>query len=208
MEINKVVYAYFDGEECFYVGIGEPHRPYQLKRSERNNFTIKKIKKSQKRGTFHIQILHSGLTKELACWYERMYIQSIGRRNLGLGTLTNLTNGGENNSGRIVSDKTKKLLSEAFSGKNHPMYGKKHKDSTIQKMKGRKLNKAQKEQISLRMKNNNPMKGRTGSKNHNSKKVVTPEGIFDSVRLAAEHYNMSQPGMTNRIKNRADFYFA
>ncbi len=62
----------------------------------------------------------------------------------------NLESGGKN---YIVSDETKKKLSESKSGENHWNWGKKHPPETIEKMRQVKLGK------------NNPMYGRTGEKN-------------------------------------------
>ena len=199
MKTNKVVYAYFDGQECFYIGIGIPKRPYQMSKSERNNFTLKKIKKAKKKKSFHIQILHSGLNRDQAIWYEISYIKSIGRRDLGLGTLTNLTDGGEGTKsfpgywkGKHRSEATKEKLRQANTGKILP--------------------KKQRQDLSKRWKTDlNPMRGKTGGQHNSSKPVMTPKGRFESVVEAATAYNTYQQQIgywcRTNTKKYKEFYY-
>ena len=50
---------------------------------------------------------------------EVLLISEYGRRDLGLGNLVNLTNGGEGTQGIIVSDKTKQNMSISATGRKH-----------------------------------------------------------------------------------------
>ncbi|MHA1512067.1 MAG: NUMOD3 domain-containing DNA-binding protein, partial [Promethearchaeota archaeon] len=45
----------------------------------------------------------------------------------------------QSHRGKLLSEETKKLLSEINTGENHPFFGKKHSESTIKKMSDRKM---------------------------------------------------------------------
>jgi hypothetical protein len=51
-----------------------------------------------------VEVIHTGLSQEDACDIEKDLIELIGRRNLGLGTLVNLTDGGEGAVGMVWTD--------------------------------------------------------------------------------------------------------
>jgi hypothetical protein len=78
--------------------------------------------------------LKQNLTEEEAFRHEIYMIAVYGRKDLGKGILHNRTNGGDGASGRIQTDKTKKLMSEKASGANNPMYGKPHTEEHKQKI--------------------------------------------------------------------------
>ncbi len=97
-------------------------------------------------------------------------IAVFGRKDLGTGILRNKSNGGQGNSGRIISEERKQRLRELNlgkkhseetkaklrkikGGKNHPLYGKSHSDET------KKL------QSKVKLGKNNPFYG----KNHSQK---------------------------------------
>lgn len=76
--------------EVFYIGIGKESRAYE--KYGRNEFWKRVVKKYS---NYEIQILKSDLTVEEAQELEIILIAWYGRRDLGLGTLVNLTDGGE-----------------------------------------------------------------------------------------------------------------
>lgn len=156
---NHYVYIYVDpkSKEPFYVGKGYGERMFghlyeaktigRFKKGVRANWhKVHKIRKIQReQGTDpDIQIYENGLTEKKAFSIERKLIKKIGRSDLGLGPLLNLTDGGEGRSGFIFSDESLKKLSIAFSGSSNPMYGmkgelapwwrKKHSEETKKKM--------------------------------------------------------------------------
>lgn len=125
---NKVGYYHkrLDNGEIFYVGIGEITRPYETKhRNNHWNHTVNKI-------GYEIVIIKEGLTWEEACEWEVLEIKRIGRRDLGLGPLVNMTDGGEGTQGVIITEERKKNVSE---GTKNAM---KNPD-VIQKMKDAKI---------------------------------------------------------------------
>ena len=135
---NYVVYRHIrlDKNEPFYIGIGNEKRPYEKRRRNKywQNITFK--------SNYKIDILFNDLTWGQACEKEKELIQLYGRKDLSLGTLVNLTDGGDGTLNTISwnkgksglfkhSDETKKHLSELR--KNKPLTGKQ-----IESLKNRK----------------------------------------------------------------------
>lgn len=129
---KKGEYKYGDYEfdyEPFYVGKGKDYRyKRHLRESEytkNNNYKNNKIKKIINCGLKPIVIkFRENLTESLAHELEEKMILEIGRYDLGLGPLANFTNGGEGNSGQIMSEETKEKLREINLGKVSPFKGK------------------------------------------------------------------------------------
>lgn len=78
-----------DNNEVFYVGIGSEKRPY--KKHSRSSFWQNIVGKSD----YDIEVLAKNLSWEDACELEVFMISEYGRRDLGLGNLVNLTDGGD-----------------------------------------------------------------------------------------------------------------
>lgn len=125
----------------FYVGIGKTEkRAYQIN-SRRNEFWGKV---RDKYGII-VEITHKDILWEEACAIEKYLIYFYGRRNLNLGNLCNLTDGGNGAFGVIHTEETKNKFSERSKGIKNPMFGKsgelspnwgrKHSEETKQKMK-------------------------------------------------------------------------
>jgi len=72
----------------------------------------------------YILILRSHLAETEAFMLEKGLINEIGRQDLNLGPLTNLTDGGEGASGAIRTKETKRKLSDAKKGEKNPRFGK------------------------------------------------------------------------------------
>ena len=112
---NHFVYIYYDENNVpFYVGMGKGHRHLDHLKYAKNAITYRaaRNKLSHKLNKI-IQMLEQGLeptivlasenlSSEAAKILEIQYIKSFGRRDLGTGTLTNLTNGGEGVVGRTT----------------------------------------------------------------------------------------------------------
>jgi hypothetical protein len=105
--------------EPFYVGKGKGVRCYVHsnvidKRNRLKQNIINKIKKNNKNPI--VLKLYENISECSAFRLERYFINKIGRRNLGLGTLSNLTNGGEGSSGVIYnSEKRNNMITEKRS---------------------------------------------------------------------------------------------
>lgn len=115
------VYAlWIEGEENpFYIGKGQDDRPYDhLNASSYNsrggnrhkNNTIKKAHYGGKE--INVFYLEWDLDEASAHTLETDWIAYYGRRDLGTGCLTNLTNGGEGVSGFVFPEEVLKRLSE------------------------------------------------------------------------------------------------
>ena len=90
---NKVVYIHRKktNGEVFYVGMGNKDRPYQSNLGDRSIFWHKVVNKHG----HSVEIIKEGLTKRAAFDLEIKLIKKYGRRDKGLGTLVNLTDGGD-----------------------------------------------------------------------------------------------------------------
>lgn len=129
-ENTKVVYFHRrkDKDEIFYVGIGSEDRPYD--KNGRNKIWSRIVNKSE----YTVEIIHKGLTLEDAISYERKYIKQFGRKDLNLGPLSNMTDGGEGNQNQIMSEETKKKMSESRKGDKNWNYGRKKTFKEINKI--------------------------------------------------------------------------
>lgn len=117
--MNKFyVYIYLDQNGTpFYVGkgINGRWRPH-LRHSRQNSFLYNKLRKI---GVENVAVSFAlkNVCEECAHCCEIDLIATIGRRDLEEGTLCNLTDGGEGNSGYVFSEKTKRKMSFAKKGK-------------------------------------------------------------------------------------------
>jgi hypothetical protein len=110
-KIMAVVYRHIrlDKNEPFYIGIGEKENRAYTKRA-RNHHWHHIVKNTD----YKIQILFDDLTWEKACEKEIELIKIYGRKDLGLGTLVNLTDGGEGQLGKTSWNKGKKTSEETI----------------------------------------------------------------------------------------------
>lgn len=124
--------------EVFYIGVGNKIRPYT--KTDRSDFWWKVVNKYG----YEIQILKTDLTKEEAYELEVILIAWYGRKNLGLGPLVNLTDGGDGSNNTVVSEETREKLRIARTGYkfseetklkiSNSHKGKKHTEETRLKM--------------------------------------------------------------------------
>jgi hypothetical protein len=100
--------------EVFYIGIGKTEkRPYS--KLNRNKWWKNVVNNYD----YEVQILKKGLTWEEAYELEIILISHYGRQDLGLGTLVNLTNGGDGFNGclflrtegdKVINTQTKEIF--------------------------------------------------------------------------------------------------
>ena len=123
--MHYYTYAYLREDRTpYYIGKGKGNRIY--KRGSRV-FAPPKDKS-------RIIYLKQNLTEGEAFKHEIYMIAVLGRIDLGTGILHNRTDGGDGVSGYIPSEETRKKISVATKGKNHPMYGKTLSDETKRKI--------------------------------------------------------------------------
>lgn len=119
--------------EPFYTGISEVFSDrkrshlYESKNKIGNNiFKNNKINKiiNETGEDPYFVITNENNSWNDACELEKFYIKTVGRRDKGLGPLTNLTDGGEGFLGRLLSKEEKIIISERMKGKGNSMFGK------------------------------------------------------------------------------------
>lgn len=108
--------------EVFYIGIGNNIRPHI--KSGRSSFWKNEINKHD----YIIKILSDNLEWSEAQQAEIELIKLYGRRDLGLGPLVNLTDGGDGAPGYVPTQEHKDKISKSCKGKNvgnkNGMFGK------------------------------------------------------------------------------------
>ena len=132
MEYYTYAYLRKDGTP-YYIGKGK---------GDRINSSLHRVNLPTKKE--RVLYLKKNLTEEEAHKHEIYMIAIFGRKDLGTGILRNMTNGGEGNSGRIVSEDTKKKISKSLMGKQ---LSKKHRESISKTMTGRKATIQHKENM-------------------------------------------------------------
>lgn len=109
-----IVYQHrrLDTDEVFYVGIGKSVKRAHHKRGRNTHW-----KNIVNKVGYSVEIVCTCEDWNEACQIEQYLIKFYGRRDLGLGSLVNMTDGGEGVLGITVSDETKSLMSKAKKGK-------------------------------------------------------------------------------------------
>ena len=110
-------YTYYDGDTPIYIGKGTRKRAYRhLKRKDMHPLTHK-LAKMKREGREPIIEIFPMPSEEAAFELEMLWIALFGRKDLGLGPLLNLTDGGEGEAGRHFSPSHRMKLSVASTGK-------------------------------------------------------------------------------------------
>lgn len=142
--MKKVYYIYLhitnDGI-VFYVGKGTDEGNLIFERSKHTQRT--KFWKNVAKKGYTIEIVEVFDSEKEAFDKERELIKKYGRRDLGMGTLVNLTDGGEGMEN--PSEETRKKLSESHTGEKNHKFNKPTPKDTREKISntlfGRKLPK-------------------------------------------------------------------
>lgn len=116
---------------CFYVGLGRTSRAWSTgSRSIRwKNITSKH--------RWHIEIHRIGLSKSEASILEVKLIKAIGRKDLNLGPLINMSDGGDGIVG--LSEESRQKMSKSATGRKLPPRSIEHLAKIGQANRGRKL---------------------------------------------------------------------
>lgn len=102
-----------DKNEPFYIGIGKKvHRAYDTKNRSKywTNIAL---------NGYEVEIMFNDLTYEQAKEKEKELIALYGRKDLGKGTLVNMTDGGEGTLNKIMAESQKQLISQRTKGRKH-----------------------------------------------------------------------------------------
>ncbi len=167
--MHYYTYAYLREDRTpYYIGKGKGSRIYRKTRR------IKPPKDKSR-----IIFLKQNLTEEEAFKHEIYMIAVFGRIDLRTGILHNMTNGGEGGSGRVLSEETRRKLSDANRGKNHPNYGKTTSLETKAKMSASKKNMSDETRAKYSAANtgeNHPFYGKTHSPETRAKYSAARKG--------------------------------
>ena len=210
----------------FYVGIGSDEdfsRAHNKHRRSQKWFNI--VAKTD----YSVHIVLMDITLEEAKIKEVEFIKLYGRSDKGEGTLCNLTDGGEGNPGRIVSDEVRRKqsirltgmkMSEEFKQKRREyMTGRKMSIEAIEKtrqwlianhpMRGKKMSEEARRNISeghkgLMIGDKNPNWGKFGGDSPLAKKVMCTETgkIWDSVKDVAKTLGIPYSTITNQLNGQ------
>jgi hypothetical protein len=154
-----------DKNEPFYIGIGSDsnfQRAYD--KTSRNKHWNHISAKG-----YYVEILINDLTWDAACVKEKEFIALYGRNDLGLGSLCNMTDGGEGAINRIFSKEHRERISKSKMG---------HKvsEETLNKLRTSRIGIKHTEEFKQNMSLRN-----SGKNNPNFGKV-TPEYIKEMKR--------------------------
>lgn len=125
-------YIYYDpsrNNEPFYIGKGQGNRAWSHFRSNRQCPFVSRLKYMKKNHIKPVIGLYSDLEEEFAHLLEQELISKFGRKDLGLGPLLNMTDGGEGASGIVWSKERKEEWSYTRTN-NNPMSGRKQSVDT------------------------------------------------------------------------------
>ena len=130
-----IVYQHIrlDTNSVFYIGIGESDKRAYSRRNRNNHWhnIVNKV-------GYSIRILHDNMTRLEAIEFEKHLIKEIGRYDLGLGPLVNMTDGGDGGSNPSPETlvKLKKPKPIGFGERvSKALTGKKKTDAHISAMK-------------------------------------------------------------------------
>lgn len=129
-----------DTNEVFYVGIGRNEKRAYTKKG-RSSYWKRIVNKYG----YDIEITHKDIIWEEACAIERYLISFYGRKDLGFGSLVNMTDGGDGVNGYNHTDEYKNKRSIIYKGQKHSEQTKK------------KMSEIAKNNLDIRIKNLNPV---------------------------------------------------
>jgi hypothetical protein len=189
-----------DKNEPFYIGIGANEKR-AFNKVSRNIYWKNIVSKTN----YTVEILFDDLTIEQACEKEKEFIILYGRKDLGTGTLVNMTDGGDYFGciGYKHTDEHKNYMSNLF--KNRPLNketknklseinkGKKASDET--KLKISKIHKGRKKPQSfidaIKIKN---------SERYSSSILDLETGIFYSIKELASILDLTNVALWYKLK--------
>lgn len=133
-------YIYYDpsrNNEPIYVGKGSGNRVWHHLVSRKHSPFVSRLKYMKSITVNPIIGIYAGLDEELSLLLEMELIQKFGRKDLGKGSLLNLTDGGEGNSGHIKTAETRQKMSKSQTGRYHAPFTLEQRLSLGAKKKGK-----------------------------------------------------------------------
>lgn len=197
-----------DKNEVFYIGIGSTS--YRAKSTYSRNKYWQNVVKSTE---YKIEIMLENLSWEEACKKEVELISTYGRKDLGLGTLVNMTNGGDGTVGILRTDEHTEKIRKAKAGF-------KHTEDSKRKMRESSTNKTEEyrekqriaaisrppitEETRIKLKKPKPQSHRVA---HYKPVTHIETGLqFRSQEEAAKYFNISPSGVIRRLKKGIFIY--
>ena len=137
-----------------YAFLREDRTPYYIgKGTGRRLYLNCKRVCSKPKDKSRIIFLKQNLTEEEAFRHEIYMIAVFGRKDLGTGILHNRTDGGEGDSGAVISEEHRRKLSEAQKGKT---FSEEHKRKISEVNKGKTFSEETKRKLSEAKKGKTP----------------------------------------------------
>lgn len=208
-----------DSNDIFYIGIGKSKnykRAYS--KQNRNKYWHNIINKC----SYRVNILFSDISWDDACFIEKQLIKEIGRKDLNLGSLVNMTDGGDGVIGVVYTEERCKQHSEKMKGRftkeNHHMYGKKFSTEVKNKMSESSKGFRHSEETIKKLSDNksgskNPMFGIKGADNVNSKLVLDlSNGVYyycvnDAAEALGTYSSKLRGYLNGNVKNKTSLIY-
>jgi hypothetical protein len=217
-----------DKNEPFYIGIGTDNRYKRAHERARRSDLWKKI---VAKTNYEVEILMDGIPWNIAKQRESEFIKLYGRKDLGTGTLANMTDGGDGTLGkpiteeyrmklsraaknRVISEDQKNKLREISLKRNFTEEQKIAISEKISKIhKGRKLSQHHIGIMSARMqKEKNPMYGKKATESPNFKGFIEAYkdgilvGTYSGVHYCAKELNAQATKISACINGKRNIH--
>lgn len=211
MDFYVYIHRRFSDGKIFYVGKGSKGRAWE--KTNRNLHWHRTIKKH---GGYTTQIVELGLQEWAAFELEKDLIALYGRRDLALGPLVNLSDGGDGSSGAVWTQEAKDKLSKSKTGSKRPpevcakisealkkrVYTPEMRKNMSDARKGKRVS----QETRQKLREFNLGKG-AGDKNPSAKKVVLiytdgTELAFGNQKAAAKHISMQAAQLSNILSGK------
>lgn len=196
-----------DSGEPFYVGKGAVHRREPYRRAHAKQRRGEWWQRVAAKHGVVVEIVAHCLTDEEAQQQERALIARIGRHDLGLGPLVNLTDGGDGHAGIVVSEKLRATRSANARGPRSASWiasmraaRKNGGNGGVVKV-GDKLPEAWRANLAAaKVGDKNPMHGRCGKAHPNGRRVIDAAGTqYPTVTAAARAIGVRMQTLHNML---------
>ena len=208
-----------DKNQPFYIGIGSDSEYKRAKEKTRRSELWKRI---VSKSDYIVEIITDNVSVDIAKEKEIEFIKLYGRIDKKNGTLCNMTDGGDGINGYIFSKSHRQKLSIKAKGRivseaqkeklRKYRLGVKNSDEARRKIsianKNRKKSPEQNLASSIRMKSNNPSKGKIGKNSLSFKGFIEAYkdgiivGVYEGVYDVANKLNITATKISAVLKGR------